>query len=916
HAFVTKYPADRLPDEYAWTTAVTPHAATAGVTRLFYGTTQLRWDDMYATPTMTFSDPAWNILVRGMPTSVAAKGVGYTAWLPQAGPKQPALAAVRSFGKGRLGVFTPSVHFTLWLPYSTLPSGTIYEMHVGKIDGTVLEKGDGTLRSDGRTLLTNIFRWLAEPARAAGMGGYTTERFAAVPKSVAVSVPDWVFSWRANNGAKWFKILVGARSAYSSGTGTVAEYADAARRAGVSLLIFTETFEKFNPDKWEQFLADCRRASDETLTVLPGLDIPDTYGARYLLLNSPLFPPAFQLTPDRKALEKVQYLCLTYPRGITVAHRVTTSPIPDQLLKHFQGISLYTYHKGVLEDNSMLTYQWQLFRYSNPLPFVVHEMDAPAEVEKEASNGQQLYGSADTVANLVWYFDEQGSSHYFESPVRLQVSDGPRITAFAGSPFLAAESDVPITEVSLYENYNLYRRWTPGTKTFTVDRVKLPQGHVSWLYAVVRDAKGRMAITPGMKSGNEIRFTARCSDRQNWFYFPNIYTGTLVEYFDIRIPTFGTDEGHGIFPQFSGPQRGDDMAAILDFPFSSPSVYLQDLFLDQRYYNATYADTGFDATPAHATTRSRVYEAKLRYAKFFLPNAVDQNLDQGFLPLLKEATIKLRMPVEPSGAVFPVVTTLDIRNADVRGDMSYAYTDPATGKPVTGFLKQGYLDLPKGGRVGGFIALSAGLRVSADGAVGFVPPRSNGALPIGTSWHALFTTVEPKEAEMWRARMGFSAQIPFTLTTTQGKVADLAYVATCQAENYGLTGNVASAQATSYTLPLVVRGVNYNWEAGTWRPGHDPEEIGVFEGNAWARVDVGKAGEFYVGNLVLASEPDLRLSIIRWTADTLELEAHNPTDRTITATITNAAAIRDHLQVKREITLAAGSSQILTLTKP
>ncbi|MBI4720496.1 MAG: hypothetical protein HY770_04625, partial [Chitinivibrionia bacterium] len=69
---------DLSPDdyfEYAWTTAITPHPATQGVERLFYPTSELRWDDLYSTPIVTLVDPAWTALVKGMDTSRPSKGV-------------------------------------------------------------------------------------------------------------------------------------------------------------------------------------------------------------------------------------------------------------------------------------------------------------------------------------------------------------------------------------------------------------------------------------------------------------------------------------------------------------------------------------------------------------------------------------------------------------------------------------------------------------------------------------------------------------------------------------------------------------------------------------------------------------------------------------------------------------------------
>jgi len=90
-----------------------------------------------------------------------------------------------------------------------------------------------------------------------------------------------------------------------------------------------------------------------------------------------------------------------------------------------------------------------------------------------------------------------------------------------------------------------------------------------------------------------------------------------------------------------------------------------------------------------------VYAAKLRYLQFFQ--------DQKELPRIKSVTVRLRRPVDATTAsdVFPVIAGLRTQWVDSAGDMSFAYTDPQSGQPVTGKLTQGFVDSAAGGRVGG-----------------------------------------------------------------------------------------------------------------------------------------------------------------------------------------------------------------------
>jgi len=934
HAFVTPR-SDALPDEYGWTTEITPHPVTEGVSCIFYSMTQFRWDDLYSTPVLTFTDPAWQQVVKAMDTSVGAKGFDYTKWEPHT--KQPAIAAVRDFQAGRMAVFAPNFLYTLYRPYDDPRHGSILEAHTGKIDGVVVEKGDGTRKSDGLVLMENIIKWLAENSVAKGIGAGEP---AITGGLKPVPAPDWLYSWNKHNGTKWYKVLVGARSSFSDGQGTISDYAKAAKAAGIDMLVMTETFEKFDPARWQEFQDACANASDASLKVVWGLDIGDTYGARYILMNSPVFPAASMLTPDGKTLVKDQYLCLGFPNGTTILNRTTSSPIVNQMQKDFQGMSLYTYRNGKLVDNGLPNYEWQLFRLSNPLPFVVHETYSPKDLAAEAATGHQLYVSADSPDGLAFYLGMHGLAHFWESPLHMQVSDGPIISRFegGGTASISIDDDAPITDVRLMENYNLYRRWTPNATAFNVDQVKLPDGHVNWAWLVATDAKGRTVVSPGIIFGRQIVHTWRCGDRQNWWCFPNIYTGTDLTQFSIKVPAFGASEGMDIFPEVRGDLRGDDMATILDFNYASPAVYIQDASLDERYFRAIFEDVAYDAKPAAGTIRSRVYEATARYFRFFI-DQLPAGGKNDEMPDLKQVSITAREPLEPAGDIFPVFTTLDTKHAQVAGDMTYSYVNPRTGKTVIGRLTSGTLDLPPGGRVGGFIALSDGIRVGANRQVGFVPPaQSNGSLPVGTNWKASFITVAPDAVDKWRALMGLSGPTPYALAISKGSLRTLAYVADCAATDNLLVGAVTTAlpkeffrglnaglvdnnkealgrPLDEYKLPIFLDGVNYNWPAFVWRKNGTFEPFDVFEGKGRLRLDVTAPGPFVIGNVITASDPNLRIGLLKWTAVTCDIEVNNASAKPVKAHIQTAAEITDRCRAQWDIDLAPGSSAILHRAK-
>lgn len=898
--------------EYAWTTNIAKSPVTAGVQRIVYPTNQLRWDDAYATVPFVPENKEWQPLVRGLPKSVAAKGLQYTTWLPMEGQKSPVLAAIRPVEKGRVGVLGVAPFYTLQMPFAKPPNGWVGESHTGLIDGIFLEKGDGNAPSDGWRLLVNMFRWLAESSRVAGFGGYTKERLAQTPAPATATIPSWLSGWREETGAQPFKVLIGARSSFSDGKGTVAELAEAARKVGYSILVMTETFERFDPKSWEAFLAECKKASGDEFVVMPGLDIPDVYQNRYLLFGQRVFPDRFMLSDDGKALKETQFLSLGFGTHCVAVHRPTTTPMVHQLYKHFSGVVVYTYREGKLIDDGTLAYQWQVNNGSQPLPLAVHEIYSPKEIEL-ASTGHQLFVFADAVQNAAWYL-RAGIQHFWESPALFLVSSGPMIrTLTCGSPVekssdvpvhtrgtITVESDAPITDVQLINHYYPERRWRPKEKRVSLE-YHLPPSHLRWCFVYAQDEKGRAAISSPLRFGPTARYTWRCADRQNFFGYAMSYTGTYLPDVDFVVPTFGTDEGRGVWAHQMGPRRGENLAPLLEFSYASPAVYITDAVVDQRYWRALWEEVVFDAKPSQGTSRSRVFEARVRYYDFNLSEAYREK-DTRRPMMLKEITLRLRAPVVPTPPVFPIFTK-------VSPQPEYGYFDAVSGKEVKGKLERGFIDLPAGGYADDLIALAPGIRVSTNGDVGFAAPEwSNGPLPVGTSWTARYVKVPKEQLQELRAVMGVGGKTPYELKLSRGKVQGVAYAAHLQAEGFGVAGTIASAPKMPYALPLFIEGVNGNWEAAVWREDGALDSFGVFEGKGLARLDGTKGGKFYAGNVIVADNPNLRLTILRWDAKGIAVEANNPTEVDVEAIIETPQDIVGRYRLRETVKVPAGSS--------
>jgi hypothetical protein len=876
----------KVAPEFSWTENVARHPVAKDVRRVYYPTNMLRWDDAYSTNPLVLSDKAWTAVVRGSKTSTAARGFQYKTWMPEPNGAAPPIVAVRQAGKGRVAVCGVHGFFTLFYPdYNK--KDWIGESHTGVIDGIVLDKGDSKVASDMGRLLANTLRWLAEPARAAGMGAYAPDSFAKLRAPAKAAVPRWLVGWSPKPKAKWLKVLIGVRTAYSDGTGAVADYAREARRAGYAILVITETFEHLSKTEWRRLVADCDKATTDDLIVLPGIEIPDAYGNRYLLYGQQRYPEPFMMTADGKAMRWIQNLMLGFSGQTSAVARPGSTPLVHQFYKHYNGIALYTYRGGKLVDRGMPAYMWQAARLSYPLPLAVHEVRSPKAVAKAATTGHQLYVQADTPAGAAWYF-RHGHAHFFENAPHFMVTAGPKITAWSttGNPAapeggpttsqvsVAVESETPLREVRLVTNFGLARRWlvTDGDRKSFKASEALAQPQVQGSFVVATDVKGRTAVSSVAKTGAAAGYRNRCSDRQNWIGFSHLYTGTHLRGYHIGVPTLGTDEGRTFWPHRNGPLRGENLAPLLDYPLVSRQADLVEATIDQRYYRAIWLETVFDAKPPHDTARSRIYTGRVREWTF--PGAPAR---------LAEVQIKLRRPVNPSAHIFPQVTR------------------------VSGRRKQAH-DLRAGEQAGALVALEPGLRVLANGNVGFIPPSDVvGPLSAGHTWRARFlrATKPEKTADMMKA-LKLLKRNPLKLT--RGRLRSLDLVARIDASKHGVVGNVVAPVKLGFTLPVFVTGLNANWQAGLWRPGEPIQPIPVFESVGIARLDVSKPGPFHIGNLITCDAPALRLTITEWTKGAMSVEVHNPTDQPVVATIRSARAVEDRVPIAQEVRILSGKT--------
>ena len=927
HAFLVDKVINAVPLHYSWTEAIAKHPATEGVKRIYYPTHVMRWDDNYTTIPLFPRDEAWTVLARGMPSSVSGWSNSSIydpnlAYPTAKGWEAPPIAVCREYEKGRVAAIGINHFHLFYFAYAKGPHANgkgFWEDYFGPTDGMIAEKGDGKTPSDCWRLLDNLYRWLSVPAGTSAMGGYDPEKGVKIPPIPEPLVPNVSAVWAGHDPMvtgpiRPMRVLVGARTSLSDGKGTVAECASAAKAAGYDVVCFTETFERLQPEDWPAFVAECGRLSDAETVLVPGVDSEDALGNRFLLVGLRWYPRHHLLDETGKKLVRTGHMTLgvgeVMPIGARPGHMAKVREkgcLPHDLYSHTIGFAVATYRDGKQVDDGRPAYEWQLFNASHPVPVAVHEVYSPDAVASAARTGLQNFVNSDTPANAAFYY-HQGTACFGGNPTRHYLSSGPLIDSCGmddwQSPHwrvtLKAHGEAPITEVRVRDQRDLYRRFAPNTKQIELGWSG-DLGAQHWFLVELRDAAGGRALLGGIRTLPERSFV-RCGDRQNWFGGLHAtvlnYTGRMR-----CLPSRGPRANLS----FPGVELPHHLCPRLQLPYNGPGWTITEYAISHTYVPGAPVP-GTDSYPIFNAMPLGPFAGKIRYRMLpFIPGK--GRVTPSFIAV--EVTATLKANLEPEGKLWPIIGSYG-------GEPKYLYTDPATGDRVEGTLeKEGFIDLPSGGAIGNVLALSP-LRASGNGRIGLPAPDDGRELPAGTTFSGAFAAIRPDQAAGIRQSMGFDGPTPYTIEIARGKLERVAMHVVLSARDHGVSGRVKGATIPHWwvgtnDIPLLMKGANPAWPIGLWRSDTGAiQSFGVFEGEALGRLDVTKDCDFYFGNLLTASAPELRLAFVSdWTQEGATIEVHNPTDRPMRARIRSTKAIRGRRRIKWSGKIAPGTSLLV-----
>ena len=516
----------------------------------------------FAAETMPIEvSPDWTVVLRGGRRSrtipidskeaLARRPPG--ARVREGGVPSPDLFAIRDYKKGRLAFGA------IWPQYS-IGQGTrwLYERRV-------LSRGLDGRESHFGKLLENTLRWLAAPRLAASpQTGFVTdpERLLAPNLRPGVrerfvegslrSPLDGSKALARARGARIQRGLIGATTGPGGGEGSVAEYAEAARAAGLDFVVFLERFGKLDPAEFERLKADCLEHSDEDLQLYPGYRLETNTGNRIFL-----FGPEIELLPPEliyRGRLNLQYrdpetgtFLVGHPFQSWMMRSVLSrgganvgyygfsdhpKAMPLEDLRLYSVVALRLFRNGKRIEDNLPAYLRSATGTFPAAPVAVHLLEHPKKLREAGEHGTGLtYVRADSTAELR---SALSYANLFRSP-GLFTSDGPLIETwpqarqyytFAAEDFvaraarlpspIAVRSDVGLREIRIYQGERLFRRYLcDGSRRFE-HVLELSASAQKTLTLVAEDVNGGVAVSSALRAWKGGDMTpVFCGDRIN-----------------------------------------------------------------------------------------------------------------------------------------------------------------------------------------------------------------------------------------------------------------------------------------------------------------------------------------------------------------------------------------------------------------
>ena len=437
------------------------------------------------------------------------------------------MAGVRKFGKGHVA-------------YIGLEPSCSITMHDDQKAGRKIS--DQVFADDGLMgFLGNVYEYLTTNSAQVAAG-----KFTPIPE-----VKD------STNPPKLYRGIVGARTTYSSGKSSVAEYVAAAKKAGMDFIIFLEEFDKLSYKNFEALRNECKKFSKDNFLALPGFtykNIDDNN--QFVYGNYPLYPADVLLDSKRRFKTTDEKIAATGGLDLNYLYsqlsfqansgwyNFSKNPYPAIDARSVGHMGVVTQENGKTIDNSEADYANFNRNVQYIWPLAITLMKSADEV-KLIENGtyyyNQLFASSyeQFIRMMTTKAARSSRNCYPGVPCygRMAYSQGPVFTLTMprgdmnpdGSLYASvlnvwpltveAKADENIKTIEIFDGEVLLKRFYPNSKEFSYKTI-LANDRQRHIWGKLVTASGKEAVTRSMGSDSWILRDIYCMDRNN----PLLYT--------------------------------------------------------------------------------------------------------------------------------------------------------------------------------------------------------------------------------------------------------------------------------------------------------------------------------------------------------------------------------------------------------
>ena len=433
------------------------------------------------------------------------------------------MAGVRKYGKGHVAYIgaDPSCSFSM---ADSQKQGRKISEQVFAADGLM-------------AFMNNLFGYLSS-----GSGQLAKAKFTPFP-----------FFPEGSKTPKLYRGVFGARTVFSSGKSTVAEYVAAAKKAGLDYIVFLEKFDKLSYEDFEKLRQECRKFNDGTFLAIPGFTYQNTDGNhQYVYGDYPLYPSDVVLDGKRRfktteeklgshdGVDLVYLYNMLSFQANSGWYNFSRNPYPAIDMRSVGTMGVITQEDGKTIDyaesdyaniNRNVQYIWPqaltLMKSADEMTLIENgtyyhnriHAETFAQLEKmlTTQTGRSSRNCYPGVPCFGKMSITQGPSLTLEMPRGDMNPDGSLYASVLNYwPLkLRAGTADGIRTIEIYDGETLLKRFYPeGKKTFFYDTAFANDRQRS-IWGKLVSVSGKTAVTRGMTSDSWILRDLYCMDRNN-----------------------------------------------------------------------------------------------------------------------------------------------------------------------------------------------------------------------------------------------------------------------------------------------------------------------------------------------------------------------------------------------------------------